>query len=128
LKALQYFLLSVILPSIVENFIEEKMCFFCGGCLEFTFFKSWLNVYKTFLGKNVLVEFSERIWQNVQLFIGLATYLLSAFSYAQNDFSVALQNFQKKLAVNPIIMHTTYSNDEQLFFCVLSKLSIHSKP
>jgi hypothetical protein len=50
---------------------------------------------QTFLGENVLVEFSERIWQNVQLFIGLATYLLGAFSNAQNDFSVALQNFQK---------------------------------
>jgi hypothetical protein len=58
-------------------------------------FQVLVECVQTFLGENVLVEFSERIWQNVQLFIGLATYLLGAFSYAQNDFSVALQNFQK---------------------------------
>jgi hypothetical protein len=94
LKALQYFLLSVILRSIVENFIEEKMCFL-WLLFRIYIFQVLVECVPTFLGENVLVEFSERIWQNVQLFIGLATYLLGAFSYAQNDFSVALQNFQK---------------------------------
>jgi hypothetical protein len=95
LKALQYFLLSVILRSIVENFfIEEKMCFL-WLMFRIYIFQVLVECVQTFLGENVLVEFSERIWQNVQLFIGLATYLLGAFSNAQNDFSVALQNFQK---------------------------------